>query len=560
MRSMLYAIMSESEDYAGAAYCTPDETLNAGTANETVCSPRGFYCPDDPYFISCFGVKGTDILDSVGVNFPVISGHDVFMGTDLIKVIAIGLVARLCFVTGLLRVSFSFKAVTPPSGEVPGANVSAASSSDLESGPGRAIAVVPQAQMPASDTDLRPADDDKPGGASLPIAANANASNHGAPVIERPETEFTFVGVRYTIPGKPCPKTAPKEILQSISAKVPAGDVLAIVGPSGAGKTILLNTLTLEKGPGFSGGTVAINGHAINQRNYSQLCAYVPRDDILWPTLTARQHLEVAARLFRPTLSFAQQAKVVDELLMATGMESCQHTKAGDALRQGLSGGQRRRLSLALALVKRPRVVVLDEPTSGLDSAAAAAIMRLLKRMACSMGASAIRTIHQPSAAVYDGFDQCLVLSLGRTAYCGKAADLKPFFESIGKPPSASANPAEFVLDEVSPEMSSHESVTAVLDAWAARAPKVETPSKSHIELPPAGAGLCLQTWILFKRTLTLAISNPVLYLSRMVLIVILILCFGLIYIESRTADQDQVSDLAPLSAPLPWPSRSWVN
>ena len=140
-------------------------------------------------------------------------------------------------------------------------------------------------------------------------------------------------------------------------------------------------------------------------------------------------------------------------------MTECQHTKAGDATRQGLSGGQRRRLSLALALTKEPRVIVLDEPTSGLDSAAAAAIMRLLKEIAISKGASIICTIHQPSAAVYAGFDQCLVLSEGRTAFCGTAKDLPEHFGKVGLPLPADANPAEWVLDVVSKDISSKEDV-----------------------------------------------------------------------------------------------------
>ena len=521
MRSMLYAIMSRTDDYDGALPCIPGETVEAfapGNISMRVnCPERAFYCPEDPYFVSCFGVTGVQILDSIGVNFPVISGHDVYMGLDVLKVIAIGSVARLGYVIGLLFVTFSYKAVQSPKGDE--ANYSK-HNGDIEMAAQKAA-------------------EEKGGDEGEPVAV---AKKDGPrPVLKDPKTSFTFSNVSYLIKAKPFPKTPQKQILQGVSATVKAGDVLAILGPSGAGKTILLNTLTLEKGPGVPSGSVAINGHTINQTTYIQQCAYVPREDILWPSLTARQHLDTAAKLFRPNLGTADRAKMVDELLDSTGMTSCQHTKAGSAMIQGLSGGQRRRLSLALALVKRPRVVVLDEPTSGLDSAAAAAIMRLLKEMACQMGASIICTIHQPSSAVFDGFDQCLILSMGRAAYCGPAAELKTHFESIGKPLPEACNPAEFVLDEVSPEMSSKENVQTLLEAWSGKAPPITQPEKGILDKPPPTAGLCTQIMIITQRTISLALKDPTLYVSRMVLIAILICVFGLIYIESRDPTQDQV-------------------
>jgi len=520
MRSMLFAIMDKSDPYTGATNCVPGTPIDHpdfivdGTA--TACPARGFYCPEDPLFISCFGVTGNQILDSIGVNFPVISGTDVRIGEDVLKVVAIGAVFRMLFVAGLLKISFSYKPVRD-------AGVAG-------------VAAAQEKEGGAGDVEAGEAKPIEKKSSSLNIAAEEEV-----PKLDNPKTEFTFANVGYVIPKKPFPKAPEKALLTGISATCKAGEVLAVVGPSGAGKTILLNTLTLEKGPGVSSGTVAINGHSINQRVYIQQCAYVPRDDILWPTLTARQHIETAASLFCPSLLAAERAAMVDELLEQTGMTSCQHTKAGSALIQGLSGGQRRRLSLALALVKRPRVVVLDEPTSGLDSAAAAAIMRLLKKMAVQTGASILCTIHQPSAAVYGGFDSVLVLSMGRMAYCGPAKQLKTFFEGMGKSLPSGANPAEFVLDEVSPEMSSSENVLQVLDAFANAAPTIAVPAPTSLDTPPVASGLCGQTWIVFQRTVALSLRDPVLYVSRMVLIVVLICCFGLIYVESRAFEQEQV-------------------
>merc|ERR1719453_1256025 len=152
------------------------------------------------------------------------------------------------------------------------------------------------------------------------------------------------------------------------------GEVLAIVGPSGAGKTILLDTLTFSKGPGAAAGEISLCGEKMTREMFVKQAIYVPREDNLWPTMTPRDHLEFAFKMYKPDLDAAQLAVEVNELLNVTGLTSCADTRAGGFLFKGLSGGQRRRLSLAVALVKQPRVIVLDEPTSGLDSAAAAII------------------------------------------------------------------------------------------------------------------------------------------------------------------------------------------
>ena len=168
-----------------------------------------------------------------------------------------------------------------------------------------------------------------------------------------------------------CVKTKDRYLLRNVSASVSSGEVLAVMGPSGAGKTTLLRMLALEKGPGTPYGNVTLNGHAFTRTVYTAHAASVEQEDSLWAFLTAREQLEYAVRLSRPALRSAERAAAVDELLGALGLESCQHTRAGNALVRGLSGGQRRRLSLALALAKEPLLVFLDEPTSGLDAAGA---------------------------------------------------------------------------------------------------------------------------------------------------------------------------------------------
>jgi ABC-type multidrug transport system ATPase subunit len=152
----------------------------------------------------------------------------------------------------------------------------------------------------------------------------------------------------------------------------------------------------------------------------------------------------------------------VSKLLKELGLESCANTRAGNALIKGLSGGQKRRLSLGLALAKRPSIIMLDEPTSGLDAAGAAAIMKMMQKVAIDLNAAVLCTIHQPSAKVFEGFDKTLILSGGRLAYVGPASEMATYLGSIGLPVPPATNPADFMLDVVNKDFVSEEEVEKV--------------------------------------------------------------------------------------------------
>eukprot|EP00316_Scyphosphaera_apsteinii_P001921 CAMPEP_0119349918 /NCGR_PEP_ID=MMETSP1333-20130426/109794_1 /TAXON_ID=418940 /ORGANISM="Scyphosphaera apsteinii, Strain RCC1455" /LENGTH=296 /DNA_ID=CAMNT_0007362523 /DNA_START=617 /DNA_END=1503 /DNA_ORIENTATION=- len=239
-----------------------------------------------------------------------------------------------------------------------------------------------------------------------------------------------------------CFASSEKRLLHSVSGAVRAGHVLAIMGPSGAGKTTLLNLLTLECKHGHASSRVTLNGQPFTMSLYTQHCATVKQTDMLWAYLTTREHLLMAVELNQPHLSASDKAQVVTMLLEATGLMTAQDTRAGNALMRGLSGGEKRRLSIALALTKQPSVIFLDEPTSGLDSAAAAAVMKYLKQMAVTAHTAIVCVIHQPSSSVFDGFDQTLILADGRVAYDGAASELRSYLQAIGRPVPNNANPA----------------------------------------------------------------------------------------------------------------------
>jgi len=477
---------------------------------------QGYYCPNDPDGYLCFGREGLDIIDSLGIRFTIFDSATSYAQCIGI-ILAFGLFFRLIYI---VRLTLQCSAAEVPK------NPAALSAS------AKALVSVDRSTTPnasghdgsqPSSTPPRPSSPKvAPSSLEMPVIATRQAL----------PSDTTFSNVCYSIPpGFMSSKKPTKAVLTGISASVSSGEVLAIIGPSGSGKTTLLNALTLEPGPGVPSGQLAINGHVIGPASYVKHCAYVPREDNLWATMTARAHLSLAFECYRPDLDKVARAAKVDELLAATGMESCQHTRAGDALRPGLSGGQRRRLSMAIALVKEPKLVILDEPTSGLDSAAAAAITKLLGVIAKRTSATIVCTIHQPSATVLAGFEKLFVLSEGRTAYCGPTGGLNAHLASLGHAIPEACNPAEFALELVSKDVSSAESVKAILDGWHG---KVEPrPTPYALAPTPPVAGLCMQTWALTKRTATQAIADPIFYLVRMVMSALMISFFGLIYKES---------------------------
>ena len=150
--------------------------------------------------------------------------------------------------------------------------------------------------------------------------------------------------------------TLNKDLLHDVSGSVNPGSVLAILGPSGAGKTTLLNMLTLEKKGGVPQGHIRVDGAPFTLDKYNETAASVEQFDTLWASLTVKDHLVHAVRLYQPQLDAAARDTAVQDLIKSVGLEDQQHVKAGNEFMRGLSGGNKRRLSIVVALAKRPSV------------------------------------------------------------------------------------------------------------------------------------------------------------------------------------------------------------
>ncbi|GAA5870410.1 hypothetical protein JCM8547_004025 [Rhodosporidiobolus lusitaniae] len=287
------------------------------------------------------------------------------------------------------------------------------------------------------------------------------------------------VGKRNVLRGG---KREEKCILEAVDAVFPAGQVSVIMGPSGAGKSSLLQILAGRLNSGsfsdFSSlGSITLNGHPFDSSLSSLVAFCQQEDDHHLPALTVRETLRYAARLrLGRERTLAQCDARAEEVLRMLGLKQCADNIGGNDLLKGISGGEKRRLSLAVELLSDPAVLYADEPLSGLDAYTARNVSQSLRDLA-NQGRTIVVSVHQPRTDIWKTFDNVLLLAKGGlTAYSGSTSDILKAFEAVGETCPRDFNPADFILDVVSvdhrsleAEERTSERVSRIIEAWKAK-------------------------------------------------------------------------------------------
>lgn len=263
-----------------------------------------------------------------------------------------------------------------------------------------------------------------------------------------------FEDVSYSIKiqsnrGSCCTTSKPKitrTIVNGVSGTARPGELVAMLGPSGSGKTTLLTALA-GRLPGKISGSITYNGHPFSS-SMKRKTGFVAQDDVLYPHLTVLETLTYAALLKLPSsLTKREKAEQAELIIVELGLTRCRNNIIGGPLLRGISGGERKRVSIGQEMLVNPSLLLVDEPTSGLDSTTAQRIVATLRRVARG-GRTVVTTIHQPSSRLFRMFDKVVVLSDGCPIYSGAVNSVMDYFGSIGYVPGFHLlNPADFLLD-----------------------------------------------------------------------------------------------------------------
>ncbi|NP_001353405.1 ABC transporter G family member 9 [Solanum lycopersicum] len=243
------------------------------------------------------------------------------------------------------------------------------------------------------------------------------------------------------------PVTRTKVLLHDISGEARDGELLAVLGASGSGKSTLIDALANRIAKESLKGEMKLNGEKLHTKLLKVISAYVMQDDLLYPMLTVEETLMFSAEFRLPrTLSKSKKKSRVQALIDQLGLRNAAKTIIGDEGHRGVSGGERRRVSIGIDIIHDPIILFLDEPTSGLDSTSAFMVVKVLQRIAQS-GSIVIMSIHQPSNRILSLLDRLIFLSHGQTVYSDSPFNLPQFFTDFGHPIPENENRTEFALD-----------------------------------------------------------------------------------------------------------------
>ncbi|KIW07377.1 uncharacterized protein PV09_02221 [Verruconis gallopava] len=260
-------------------------------------------------------------------------------------------------------------------------------------------------------------------------------------MVDHKPAALYFQNVSYRIKGK--------QILQDIQGAVHPGELLAIMGASGAGKTSFLDILARKNKRGEVSGDFYINGEKISDEDFRSVIGFVDQEDTLLPTLTVHETIMDSAMLRLPReMSYAAKLQRVDDVERQLGIYHIRHQIIGSEEGQrGISGGEKRRVGIACELVTSPSILFLDEPTSGLDAYNAFNVVECLVNLVKTYNRTVVFTIHQPRSNIAALFDRLILLAKGKVVYSGPFSQCQSYFDDIGFSCPPGFNIADYLVD-----------------------------------------------------------------------------------------------------------------
>ncbi|KAK2749926.1 hypothetical protein FQN57_005343 [Myotisia sp. PD_48] len=277
----------------------------------------------------------------------------------------------------------------------------------------------------------------------MALALSDDSDDEGLKLMtdHKPAT-LQFENVTYSLNGK--------NILGGICGTAQPGQVTAIMGASGAGKTTFLDILARKNKRGEVQGNFFVNGEQVDDNEYRNVVGFVDQDDTMLPTLTVHETILNSAllRLPRDMSNHAKEQRAF-EVERQLGISHIKDQLIGseEGKGRGISGGEKKRVSIACELVTSPSILFLDEPTSGLDSFNAFNVVECLVNLAKTYNRTVIFTIHQPRSNIVALFDQLVLLAKGKTVFAGPFSSCQGYFDQIGYSCPLGFNIADYLVD-----------------------------------------------------------------------------------------------------------------
>ncbi|KAE9196447.1 hypothetical protein PF002_g23046 [Phytophthora fragariae] len=374
---------------------------------------------------------------------------------------------------------------------------------------------------------------------STPTAAKPVLANRNPCILSWKSLSYS-VNTKTKTPKCPDGK---KNILFEVTGRCAPGELTAIMGPSGSGKTTLLDILADRICSDTIKGDILINGATRNTNIFRAVSSYVAQEDSLLGSFTVLETLVMAARLTMPSsVPGLTVTKRVQSIIDEMGLRVCENTMVGDVFHKGISGGQKRRLSIGIEMLSDPSIILLDEPTSGLDSASTFNVIKLISRLS-KEGRTVVGTIHQPSSLVYEMFTNVVILTAGQTVYFGPRTKIISHFASLGYNCRQHQDPAEYFIDLANTDFEGHGDIVQLINGYASSAVAVRILNAIHADATGNHAikSMLLTTpsplqqfLVLLHRNLLNNVRNPGIYWVRLVTYTTLSSMVGTMYLSSN--------------------------
>ena len=355
-----------------------------------------------------------------------------------------------------------------------------------------------------------------------------------------------------------CKTKEGKTIISPVSLKFASRQLIALIGPSGSGKTTLLNSIAAKIQDGLIyEGSIKLSG----------VMKYVPQEEHLNGFYTVEGYLNHYVNLDYGFPEQSLKEQIVQQMMVETGLVSCKDTKVGDVFMKGLSGGQKRRLSVALELIGNPDIIILDEPTTGLDNVSAFHVVSMLKELTLQ-GKTIICSLHQPSSQIWELLDKVVFLSQSYLCYNGHPKDSLVYFATLGKVPPVNYNPCDFFMFQINSDFDPNidaKKLSSDFLEWESR-PKsleeerpddkqisqyvVEHHTSNHlIKQITSESNFFSKLLFVTQRYAVNSVLNPGIIAVRLFMYFMLCFCIGFMYFQLGTSYND--SDISSRSALL---------